>query len=393
MYFDTYLPQQCCGCGACIESCPHKAISFSQIDSGYSVPIINESKCVSCGLCKKVCAFRPVQKAEANIQTYIAIYRAEPAYLQSASGAIFPALAEKCLERGGIVFGASMVKEDNRVICKHIGIEQKEDLCALQGSKYVKSQTVGVFSEIKMAVESGRTVLFSGTSCQVAALHSFLGKEYRNLLTVDLVCHGVPEDTLLQQYITYLENKNRYNIEGITFRTKDSPFFEEKRNTFVLVVQWQREKTGERGIEYIEHDQSAYYRLFLTRAGYRPNCYTCPFATLHKPADLTLGDFRPSMEELQRYRLNRTSVYSSVFVHTDKGVSAFKEIMPECEIKAIGIEEMLLHHLNLRQPSRITPEGERLYRMYLRGGFEKLQRAVTRRYRLKNLYRKMRKWR
>jgi len=365
----------CCACGACASQCHADAITLVPDSRGNLFPKVDETACINCGMCKSVCPCNSkISGTDTFLKTFIGYYEDEDTTILSSSGGIFAAIAKHILEEGGAVFGAAAVYENNKLLIKHIRIENDSELKKIQGSKYVHSLTQEVFSEVRDLLTSGRTVLFSGTSCQVMALRTFLGKDYKQLYTVDLVCHGVPENLLLDAYISYLEHKWKCRIIDIAFRNKKAPSFATTKDSYVLTLKCENIKTGSTETRYIEKYKSAYYKLFLSRACYRENCYSCPYATLDKPSDITLGDFRPTASEYETMVLSKDKVYSSILVHTKKGEALLSSI-PGQTIPLIEIsqDKMREHHYNLVRPSVISPEGKRLAKMYQTTGFSGLQ--------------------
>ena len=380
----------CCACGACVSKCKSAAIELMPDSHGNLAPRIDEAACVNCGLCKTVCPCNNKSNVvESFLKYFIGFYEDEKAAILSSSGGIFAGLAKYVLEEGGVVFGAAIDYENGKLYCKHIKIDTIDDLKKIQGSKYVHSKTQGIFDEIRELLNSGRRVLFSGTSCQVMALKTFLGKEDPRLYTIDLVCHGVPEITLFQEYISYLEHKWKCRITDVSFRNKLAPSYEKNKDSYVLTLTCENPKTGTKDIRYIPKYKSAYYQLFLTRAYYRENCYICPYAALEKPSDITLGDFRPSVSEIQEMSLNKDRVYSSVIIHSKKGESLLASL-PTGRITLFEVsqDKMLEHHYNLVKPSAITPGGKKLAKIYKSTGFRGLQLFINFKGTFKKILRK-----
>ena len=368
---------ECCACCACVDSCPVSAIEFQLNSNGDLAPFVNEERCVSCGKCLSVCPYMRQVRILDDKQFYIATNLEKSLYDYSASGGIFSALAKYVLTIGGTVFGAAIVQDGaDTISCAHIGISSVSELSRLQGSKYVHSQTAGVYPQVKKILLEGKTVLFSGTSCQVDGLYGYLKKHYENLITVDLVCHGVPETTVLKKYLQFLEKKLNCKILDISFRRKKAPGYESSSDSYILTLKCMNEATGEVYEKYIPKTLSAYFLLFLQRAGYRANCYTCRYASIHKPADITLGDFRPTREEVLRYQLKHNVMWSSILVHTAKGRDILSLLTNVCELHEIGIDTMLSHHMNLKRPSVISKKGKKLLAVYHAKGFTGLQKKI-----------------
>lgn len=387
-----YISQeQCCGCGACAASCPKKAINMVKEEAGHLYPHIDMSKCISCNMCREVCFYRKLNKADDSVashKAYVAASKDMQLISESASGGIFAALAKKVIESGGIVYGAGFCSEKDDLTVKHIGVERIEDLHILQGSKYVQSETTHFFADILTELKKNRTVLFSGTSCQVAALKSYLNRYFpgqpANLLTVDLICHGVPSRQLLGKYIEFIENKYSGKVAEYRFRRRDRAV----KYTFTFTF------TNGKIIEIPMRD-SSYYRLFMSALGYRKSCYACPYANIDKPADITLGDFLISQDSLSKMHINRADFesryLSCIMTHSDRGEWGLSKIMDDCIVKEIPIDCAIEKHEQLQHPS--IKRNPALWELYLRGGFEAVEKKIRAgnaiRYlpmRLKNLF-------
>lgn len=281
---------KCCGCTACISVCPKGCISMSEDKEGFLYPVVDSVKCIDCGLCEKVCPVLNTLKNEAEPLVYAAINNDESIRMQSSSGGIFTLLAEYVIENGGVVFGACFDRDWNVV---HDYTETKEGLARFRGSKYVQSNVGNSFSQVKAFLDSGREVLFSGTPCQVAGLKNYLRKPYPNLLTVDLVCHGVPSPEVWRKYLQETvckeygikKNKSTVNlcdyISDIKFRAKDKGW---KKFSIKIFL-----RNGK--VEMKPFYENPYMNVFLSNLSLRPSCYDCPTKLYNVQSDITLADF------------------------------------------------------------------------------------------------------
>ena len=210
--------KDCCGCAACINICPKHAISLTTDENGFSYPIIDGSKCINCGLCKKVCSYKYKNINNNPIITYAGATLNNDIIKKSSSGGIFGTIAYNFLKNGCIVYGCSLENENSCLSPQHIRVDNISDLYKLLGSKYVQSQMGSIYLEIKNDLLNNKKVLFSGTPCQVHSLQSFL-EETRvktdNLFSVDLICHGTPSTKMFQDYIIELEKrKHKRNVQN-----------------------------------------------------------------------------------------------------------------------------------------------------------------------------------
>lgn len=212
----------CCGCTACASICSKGAISMQPDALGFMYPQIDQTKCIDCGLCDKVCAFNDNYDRSLNLPSpfcYGARHKNKKELEDSRSGAAFIAISDYILRQGGVVYGAGYTNHF-RVIHKRATNQKERN--EFKGSKYVQSDLNGVFKEIKKDLKEGLLVLFSGTPCQTAGLNAYIGKRLRNnLFLIDIICHGVPSPYVWRDYISYLEKKHGSSICWVSFRDKN----------------------------------------------------------------------------------------------------------------------------------------------------------------------------
>lgn len=337
----------CCGCAGCASVCPNQAICMEQDECGFWYPVISETLCINCKLCEKVCIFNRSFVKNTSIETYAGVIKDSQTRKLSSSGGIFVALSEKIIEAGGVVIGATLC-EDFSV--QHIIVDKKSDLKKLQGSKYVQSDINKIYIDTKHHLEAGKTVLFSGTPCQVGGLYGFLGKKPEKLVTVDIVCHGVPNIKMFKDYIMTLENKYRGKLDTFIFRDKN---FGWGLNGSFCVNQkkynlWQYE--------------SSYMYLFSKGWLYRECCYSCQYASENRVGDITLGDYwgieKQHPEYLRKNIFNENEGISLVIVNTESG----KHLLQLCDalitLKPSSIEKAKEANKQLSEPSNRGKQEE-----------------------------------
>lgn len=270
---------QCTGCGACYNKCPVNAIEMKADSEGFLFPHIHSEKCINCGQCLNVCPVA-LPKFENNAEpACYAVMANDEIRKVSSSGGVFTLLAEWMLNQGGVVCGAAYT--DDYYSVEHIIAVNRDGLYKLRGSKYVQSKTGLIYKSVKDYLDKGTPVLFTGTPCQVAAVHSYLGKSYENLYTLDLVCHGVPSPAVYSKFIHEQEEKYGSKAVRVSFRDKD-------------VVKWNVSTTinFKDGQEYRKRrNECAYMKSFLNMLTIRKCCGKCPFATLPRQGDVTIADF------------------------------------------------------------------------------------------------------
>lgn len=208
--------EHCTGCGACVQKCPKNCISWEEEKLGFLYPSVDVEKCINCGLCESVCPIGQDITALENQKAYAVVHEKANVLLTSTSGGAFSVLADYVLSQDGVVYGASM---DDNLQVEHIRIAAIEELDKLKGSKYVQSTTGETFKQAETDLKAGKEVLYVGTPCQIAGLHRFLSREYDNLITADIVCHGVGSQAYFDRFVQYLENCHG-KITDIQFRMK-----------------------------------------------------------------------------------------------------------------------------------------------------------------------------
>ena len=367
--------KNCCGCGACVQVCPKKAITFQKDEDGFLYPAIAEDRCVHCRLCEKVCRYREERPVPEKQRVYAAAADIIDRCI-SASGGVFAGIAAGFMERGGIVFGSAMESNGGSLCVRHIGIKRKEDLFKLQGSKYVQSAVGDCFQQVKELLNKGESVLFSGTPCQVDGLYGFLQKDYPRLFTIDIVCHGVPSEQMFQDYLAYTEGKRGIKITDFRFRDKSLGWKLFGRMTTVNAL-------GKELMEFFEPEESSFYQLFLNGFTYRENCYSCPYAGKTRPGDLSIGDFwgieivQPELLRGNGGPLDEALGISCLIINTDKG-ERLLEKTPGLSLYESSFERASRYNGQLREPSRLKPEREIALGLY-REGYEQLEKWYRRR--------------
>ena len=306
----------CTGCGACHNICPKNAITMQVDEEGFKYPVIDKEKCINCKLCEKICpVLNKVKKEEQELTNVIAAYtKNDDERTLSSSGGIFFELADIILAKKGAIVGAGYDEKFNVV---HKIIYNKEDLKELQGSKYVQSDTKDTYKETKEILEKGIEVLYVGTPCQIAGLKSFLQKDYDNLYTCDLICHGVPSPKVWQKYLSEYDGK----IQNCYFRNKDDGW-----NCFSMKIVFENNK-----FKRFKMTKDDFIRLFLNNYTLRPSCYDCKFSKIPRVADISLGDFWGVEGKYPEFSDDRGT--SLILVNSSKGNELIKQIMGNIHYK------------------------------------------------------------
>lgn len=304
--------EQCCGCRSCEQICPKSCISMFADDEGFLVPQINKELCINCGLCVNHCPMLSDEKKEVMPHVYAAKNKNKEVLLDSTSGGIFDALARIILEKNGTVFGCAWSES---LVAEHIEISNVNDLEKLHGSKYVQSDTKNTYTRVKNLLLQNQYVLYSGTSCQIAGLKSFLNEDFEKLFTIDIICHGVPSPILFKKYKKWLSIKMGSPIIFYDFRSKE-------KNAWGLTYK-AKTKTKTK-TKYLTAYLDPYYAAFLKGETYRECCYKCKYSNKNKPSDITLGDFWGI--ENQHPEFFDDKGVSIAIVNTNKGHIVFDSI-------------------------------------------------------------------
>lgn len=346
----------CCGCTACASICNHGAITMQPDALGFLYPFTDMDKCKNCGLCERVCAFNNHYDIASNFSKPIA-YGARHTNIDevmlSRSGGAFATLCEFVLDNNGVVYGVGFF---DHFYVLHKRVTNKSGVNELRGSKYVQSDLTGILNMVKQDLKNGLLVLFSGTACQTAGLNSYIGGKLRkNLILVDIVCHGVPSPKLWADYISYIEKKYRTSILTANFRDKSDIGWKGHKESFIL-----------KGIQEKIY-RTTWTHLFYKNIMLRPSCGSCHFCNLKRPSDITLADFWGS--EKQNPEANKDNKgLSLVLCNTQKGLEIFKNVSNKMYIFETSPDIYL--QANLQTPSILNPLSEKFANDYSKHGFE-----------------------
>ena len=352
--------EMCCCCAACMKICPIQAITINSDADGFTFPEINNDLCIECGLCNKVCAFQNIPvKGDDPIATYAAINKNSNILSASASGGVFGALASLVFDQKGVVFGCAY---NDILEPEHISIDNLLDLEKIQGSKYVQSDINTTYTEAKRYLENGRYVLFTGTPCQIAGLKSFLGKDYENLITADLICHGVPSAKFFKGYIKYLEGKLKGRVIDFKFRDKS------KGRTLMGKVIYK--KNDEILEKLINTNISYYYNYFLKGDIYRENCYECKYACSSREGDFTLGDYWGI--ERAHPEIETQNGVSVLLVNSKKGTMLIDELSKYLNLTESIFEQARAQNGQLNSPTARSTRREEILKVWREGGYKAL---------------------
>ena len=330
---------KCCGCRACELICPVKAISMEKDEEGFLYPIINKSICVNCGKCYKTCDFsQRIKKCNPKVPSaFVCVHKNKNVRRQSRSGGVFVAISDYVLEKGGYVYGVEFADDFS---VRHTRAESPQLRNKFCGSKYVQSDTGNSFESVYIDLTKGGIVLFSGTACQVGGLYKYLSSKglnehfYNNLITCDIVCHGVVSPKIWADNLQYIENKFNAKILSANFRDKSFGW-----NSHIESY-------------YINNEtitNTLYTSIFYEHVALRPSCYNCPYTSTEREADITLADAWGIAKKIPAW--DDDLGHSLVLVNTVKGHKIFSKILTD-------IESVEVKLLDFMQPNLVNPTSQ-----------------------------------
>lgn len=334
---------RCTGCTACVAVCALNAIVMKQDPEGFLYPEVDTNRCVDCGKCHKVC---PVDKEPTSValeKAYYAVAEDSQLCKQSSSGGVFSLLARQILNDGGVVFGCAMTQDCGSA--HHIGIDSEDKMWQLRGSKYVQSALENTLREAKAALSQGKKVLFSGTPCQIGGVKAYLG-DAENLLTVDVICHGVPSPMVWKDYLKALEQDMNSKAVQVRFRDKTEGW-----QRYSLVVEFENGQTYRKNVT-----QDLYLRGFVEDLYLRPSCHSCVFKGENYKSDLTVGDLWGAARI--KAELQGIEGISLLIPHTPKGQQMLQALQG-CTLEEIPVAGALKSNPSYFRPVKPSPFRER----------------------------------
>ena len=328
---------------------------MAENDEGFFYPKIDENKCVECRLCEKVCpAISPLELQRTDLKSFAVINNDESIRLDSSSGGVFTAIAEKILKTGGKVFGAKF-SDDFSII--HSWTDNSDGLKDFRGSKYVQSVINDTFKDCENFLKAGDNVLFTGTPCQIQGLKKFLRKDYDNLLTVDLICHGVPSILMWKKYIEFHEKRVGSKVVKTAFRRKDCGW-----KQFSLWFAFANHS------EYSEVQQKGAWMLtFNKNIMMRKSCYKCPAKGCNIVSDITIGDFWGIRNYMTEDDDKGTSI---IYVNTQKGSEYLNNIAEKLTLTEIKDYDALKYNTQLLKSIPYNPNRTKFIELCKRTDFD-----------------------
>lgn len=351
MIIDICDNLECTGCFACMNICPVNAITITKDKLKKTMPQINSNLCISCKLCKKVCPVNNFPNLNKSMRAYAAWSKDKIDQQLSSSGGIATVFSKFIIQNNGTVFGSAYIDNKNQYFC----VENASDIEKLRGSKYVQSDIEYIYRVVKKKLEEGKKSLFIGTPCLVSGLKAYLMKDYDKLLTVDLICHGMPPQDYLIEHINFVTGSKDWS--NVTFRGKYD---------YYLTV-WDKENN----IIYQQDKRcDEYLAAFMSSINLRDNCYRCKYSSSKRVSDITIGDFWGLDKDLLNNKYN--GKISLILINSDKGYTFFKQ----CRDDLIWEERPLREAFNDEQSALIHPpkiSKERMWfeKKYPQMGFDR----------------------
>lgn len=345
----------CTACEACKSACPTKAIEMKSNNKGFLFPEIDYQKCIGCNICVKVCPANEIDNVKANKnnqKVYVAWFKNKQVRKESSSGGLFSAISNYIISTGGVVFGAKWTDDFSVVIdyCTDI-----DGLKSFRGSKYVQAIINDNYEIAKSFLDKGKIVLFSGTPCQIAGLKAYLKTDYFNLITLDLICHGVPSPMVFKSYLNDLEKHYHDKVSKISFRFKKPAW-----SSSSVLVNFKNKRT------YINSTQiDPYFVGFNQKFFIREACLECKYSNINRLGDVTIADFwgfRPTNWKMRDFDKG----CSAIILNSEKGINLFKSISKNLVYEENSMENVIQGNRGLLKPYPKAANSDEFWREFLK---------------------------
>lgn len=353
--------KECTSCTACSNICPKQCISFNKNKDCFNYPEIDKSKCIECSLCENICPVINKKQTNSKTRAYAVKNKNEKIRMESTSGGFFSLLADYVLENDGYAAGAAY---DENFVVKHIIVNDRSELYRLRGAKYSQSELGNIFFSIEKLLEEGKMILFSGTPCQCEGLKAFLKKDYKNLITADLICHGVPSPEVWQKYIDYRSDKENDGIrpKKINMRCKDSGWSNYGYSTEFVY------ENGKRTL--VLNSRDLFMKAFVGNICLRESCSDCKAKGINRGTDFTLGDYWGIWNQYPEFDDNRGT--SAVFVHSDKGEELLNNLNGQLELIETDAENVYKENISFIESSKSHSDRNEFLEQVTADNFEEL---------------------
>ncbi len=345
-YFTSGDKSTCYGCYACEDACPTNAITLKADSEGFFMPIINKECCISCGKCNRVCPYNTKSKNTDFESVGFMAYAKDISNLEnSASGGIFPVLAKNILSKGGYVVG---VKYNSSLIPIYDIASTLEEAEEFKGSKYVEPLHNDIFKKTKVALESGKPVLFTGAPCKIAGLKNYLSKEYKNLITAEIICACSSSSLIFKRYLDAKTKEKNSAVSKITFRDKSKGW-----SNIATTLNFENNTE-----ESTKRRWNIYYHCFVSGFLAKRSCFKCEFTGDNKIADITMGDFWGYKKVNKKLNAENFGV-SALKVATKKGMELINEVKDNLYLHEVTLSD--IYKNNHSWPIDFKPEREEIF--------------------------------
>lgn len=353
----------CYGCRACIQACPYQAITMHTNHEGFWYPRIDQHRCTECQLCTRVCPTQDENRTailhKQPQEVFAAWSKNFYCRLSSTSGGIFYVIAEKFIREGGIVYGCRM---NDSFEAEHIRVTDIATLMQLRGSKYLQSNVKNTFTEARNDLRNGEKVLYSGTPCQIAGLKLFLRKEYIQLFTIDVVCHGTPSPEFFQANIKYIEETENRKLTEYRFRDK-------KRSGWRPYVSYRFSNYKKK---YLTVPGNFYGYAFYNNLLSRMSCYKCRYSCMQRAGDITLSDFWGAEKHHKELKKQRKHGFNMVLCNSEKGKAIFHSVSPIIDFIQSTTDVARQSDVRLNHPVAPLPFRHKIYKIWKKEGYNYL---------------------
>lgn len=341
-YLRTHIKEECFGCEACLQACHMNAIKMVEDDEGFRYPQIDSDTCVNCGACNTACPYENLPEKNMGEHYVFGGYIKDlDVRDKSTSGGIFSALVDAWCDENYVIFGA----EARGLEIYHSYIDDKKEINKFRKSKYSQSHVGDSYLKARDFLKEGKTVLFSGTPCQIAALKNIIGKNIPTdkLLTIEVVCEGFPSPLLLRKYEHHMNKEKGIKFDAIDYRYKDGA----KWDYEVMSIEYTTVDNHKKGIFKRDRWFNPFWIFWAARLMSRPSCVPCPFRTTDREADITLGDlWGAHLYCPELYGDNRGC--SLAVCNSEKGIAVFKKAEPFLYGHELKYEDALKYQRPMR---------------------------------------------
>lgn len=349
----SIFKNDCCGCGVCSSICPSKAITMQLNQKGFYYPHVDDTKCSNCSHCVSQCSFNSTEnKSNSLLSAWAVKHTSSDVRQASRSGGVFTSISDYVLEQNGIVYGCELIENDKAL---HTRATTAQERNKFRGSKYIQSATYHIYESVKNDLLSGYWVLFSGTPCQVDALVNYCKNVNQSkLITVDIVCHGVPSSLIWSDYLEYIMKKFSKTIKSVEFRDKITFGWSAHEETFTFT-------------DDTKVSSHIFRQLFYNHLILRESCFICPYKKLNRVGDISIADCWGITNNYPEFDDNKG--VSLVLVNTAKGTAIFNNLN---SIDSISVDINKLMQPCLEYNWEIPDNYNEFWSYYSKHGFQKV---------------------